>query len=681
MNISSSPVRKLEWLWAAALLALVSALAYLPMIHQFGYYFDDWNLIWGGYTHGPQKFVELYSIDRPFVGLVFSQIYPLLGDSALPWNIAAYLLRLASGLGFLWLVRMLWPRQALATTCMALLFLIYPGFLRQPNAIQYLAHLIGFALGVWSITLSIWATRLRSGLPVTAGLTLLAALFGLGAFLMMEYFIGLEGVRLILLWYTTPPAAQEKFAARALRVLRRWLPYLAAISGFLTWRVFFFKSSRVATSVDLIAQKYLEAPLYQVVRVVSELGKDFFEAALFGWFVPSYQLISGARLRDFGYAAILAALGAALVLLYSFWARRQPAEQPTAEEEQPPVNWSRDAIWLGVLTTLAAALPIILANRHISFSSSFDRYTLPATLGVSMLVIGLIFSSRQEGLRLGVPALLVALSLMTHYNNGVFFSGYWETQRNFWWQMSWRAPQLKENTVLIADLPGSYPIEEDYEVWGPANIIYYPQPGPLKITSEVLNSASALKIKLGVETSRTMRLVEVVRDFANTLVLSMPTTSSCLHVIDSGRPELSENEGVLIHFIAPSSHIDRIEVDAPEHQPPQSIFGPEPPHTWCYYYQKASLARQKGDWQTVVRLGDEARQRGLRARDYAEWMPFVDGYVYTGQYDIARGIIAIVKEYPNLRQQVCNQLANPVQSAYASFNQEAVEFLSGQLCN
>ncbi|NMC79412.1 MAG: hypothetical protein GYA59_08635, partial [Chloroflexi bacterium] len=607
MNVSSPRMRKFDWLWAAILLVLVSAIAYLPMIRQFGYYFDDWNLIWGGHTYGPQKFIELYSIDRPFVGIVFAQIYPLLGDSALPWNIAAYLLRLASGLGFLWLVRMLWPRQTLATTLMALLFLIYPGFLRQPNAIQYLAHLIGFSMGVWSIALSIRVTRIRSA-PAAAGLALLAAGFGLISFLMMEYFIGLEGVRLVLLWYVTPKATQEKLTARALRVLRRWLPYLVTFSGFLIWRIFFFKSSRVATSVDLITQNYLQAPLYQAVRVISELGKDFFEATLFGWFVPSYQLISSARLRDFGYSLLLASLGVALVVAYALWVRRQQAEPAAeAEEDSTTAHWSRDAIWLGVLATLSTALPIILANRGISFSSSFDRYTLPSTLGVVMLVIGLIFYTRQPGLRLGIPLLLVAISLMTHYNNGIFFSGYWQTQRNFWWQMSWRAPQLQPDTVLIADLPGSYPIEEDYEVWGPANLIYYPQPGPLKITSEVLNTPSALNIKLGVETSRTMRLVEVVRDFANTLVLSMPTTSSCLHVIDSERPELSQNEGALIHFVAPSSHVDRIETGASPQRPPENIFGPEPSHdTWCYYYQKASLARQEGDWEEVVRLGDEA---------------------------------------------------------------------------
>jgi len=39
---------------------------------------------------------------------------------------------------------------------------------------------------------------------------------------------------------------------------------------------------------------------------------------------------------------------------------------------------------------------------------------------------------------------------------------------------------------------------------------------------------------------------------------------------------------------------------------PEDIFGKEPPHTWCYYYEKAELARQAGDWEQVAKL--ETRQ-------------------------------------------------------------------------
>jgi hypothetical protein len=52
------------------------------------------------------------------------------------------------------------------------------------------------------------------------------------------------------------------------------------------------------------------------------------------------------------------------------------------------------------------------------------------------------------------------------------------------------------------------------------------------------------------------------------------------------------------------------------------LFGSEPAHDWCYYYQKASLARQQGDWQTAARLGEEVGRSGLLPTDVTEWLPF-----------------------------------------------------------
>ena len=36
------------------------------------------------------------------------------------------------------------------------------------------------------------------------------------------------------------------------------------------------------------------------------------------------------------------------------------------------------------------------------------------------------------------------------------------------------------------------------------------------------------------------------------------------------------------------------------------IYGPEPAHGWCYYFEQAELAAQDGDWVRVAALGDKA---------------------------------------------------------------------------
>ena len=56
----------------------------------------------------------------------------------------------------------------------------------------------------------------------------------------------------------------------------------------------------------------------------------------------------------------------------------------------------------------------------------------------------------------------------------------------------------------------------------------------------------------------------------------------------------------LVQQVGAYSHVDRIIPTGTSPTLPAHIFGAEPPHDWCYYYQKASLARQLGDWAQVV---------------------------------------------------------------------------------
>ena len=70
-------------------------------------------------------------------------------------------------------------------------------------------------------------------------------------------------------------------------------------------------------------------------------------------------------------------------------------------------------------------------------------------------------------------------------------------------------------------------------------------------------------------------------------------------------------------------------------QPMAQIFGAEPAHTWCYYYQKAGLARQQGDWQQVAALGSEAERLGLKPGLPAELLPFIEAHARLNAWERA----------------------------------------------
>jgi hypothetical protein len=255
--------------------------------------------------------------------------------------------------------------------------------------------------------------------------------------------------------------------------------------------------------------------------------------------------------------------------------------------------------------------------------------------------------------------------------------------RNFWWQVSWRVPQLKEGTVLMADYAGKG-IPEDYGVWGPANLIYYPKLDPksatdLKVTAATLNTSDVIAAISQATQTHDRRSIYTESNFNNLLVLSMPSETSCVHVLDGENLELSDTSRSEIIAVAPYSKINQIVLADEMTTPPTSIFGKEPSPGWCYYYEKADLARQRGDWQEVVRLGNYVLENDLRPYDVLEWMPFIEGFAYAMQEEQVHHLSTIIRDNLFYRYQACKLVETDSRKITEQFP-EGHQLLVEELC-
>jgi len=222
-------------------------------------------------------------------------------------------------------------------------------------------------------------------------------------------------------------------------------------------------------------------------------------------------------------------------------------------------------------------------------------------------------------------------------------------------------PQLEKNTTLIANYPG-VSLEEDYFIWGPANLIYYPekqnpeniQPG---VYAALLSRDTIEKVHARERQEYDKRKTIVTyTNYRNILVLTQPGVNSCVHVLDGMRPEYSTGEWDFIREVGSYSEIEHVLADETPHTPPTVVFGPEPDHGWCYYYQKADLARQRGEWEKVLEFGEQAFGRGFEPKDPIEWMPFLQAYSVTGNIDRLIELAPIVTADPYISAQVCQIL-------------------------
>ena len=655
---------------ALGVITLVTLLSYGILIPQLGFYRDDWYMLLAGQTEGASGIIKLFAIDRPLIGYIYALDYAVLGSSVIGWHLYALFLRLLGSLGFFYLLRVIWPEKKFETTIAALLFAVYPGFLQQPNAATFKNLLLGYDLAIFSILATILAAKTRSTWKSIL-LIAIAVIFAGLYFGIFEAMIGLEGARLLLLWYVLWKESDQAPVKAILPTLKRSIPYVLLLGSFIFWRVFLFKSERRATNVDVLFSNIGASPFHNITGIVIETVKDVWEATVLAWFVPFYQFTRAGAYRELSIAVMLAILAAGCGLLYVWVARRQAL----LHETEPGKGSVEGAwLWMGILIVGMAVLPTIIAGRNISFEVQWDRYAYQALIGVALAVAGFLFYALRSPARWIVPLVLVGMSVVTQYFSADYYRDYWSYNRELWWQMSWRAPMLKEGTLLFVSMPFGF--AEDYEIYGPANMVYYPGQG-IKVSAEVLNGSTAVLIQQGVEDAGNYnRDVYVPKDYSKSLIAAFPTAGSCLHVLDGRQVELPGYSGDgIVTDVAHYSHIDQIDTTGHPATVPGQIFGREPEHDWCYYYQKMSLARQMGDWQSVAQLADEAQSLGLRPDDYSEWMPALEAYAGLGETKKARQAAAIIKSDRDMRFFLCRELENSPIFPVPYTHEQAIQLL------
>jgi hypothetical protein len=644
--------------------SLATFLTYGLLIPHLGFYRDDWYLIWTARSLGPDGILSLFQGDRPLLGWLYVLDYRLLGASPLGWHAYALVLRWLGALAFWSLLRTIWPEKRIQTTVATLLFVVYPGFYQQPNAATFKNLLLAYAAAMLSLTLSLRAVKahvrtLRYGLVLGA---LLSAAFYLYIY---EALIGLEAARLILLWYMLRQPEARDLKADLRHTLRLALPYLLLGIGFLYWRIFLFSSTRRATSVDLLVGGYSAAPMHAFLQVAIESVKDWIETAVFAWSVPFYQFAGQFRYRD-----VLAAAGVALVVLlivavYLKVSGSDRRVSESADQDEEP-HW----IWLGAVIVVLTSAPIILAGRNVLFAVQWDRYTFQSLLGVALLLAGIAFHALRGFPRRVFIFGLIGLGVMTQYFSAAYYRDFWAAERELWWQLAWRAPAIQAGTTVIASAPGTYQLAEEYEVWGPLNLLYHPGQ-PLTLAGQISYGQLLVDLERGTLEERLVRgTVTVERDFNKALIVSMPAASGCLHVFDGRQPYLSLAEGKDIVLIAPYSQIELIQTGAPAVDPPAEIFGREPEHDWCFYYQKIGLALQMGQWAKAAQLADESISKDLRPLESSEWMPVVTAYANNGQLKEARQASKYINDRYT-RVYLCQQL-RAMQSPPAGYQVDTI---------
>lgn len=626
------------------LIMMVTFITYAPLINQLGFYRDDWYLLWTNASEGSQGLLDLLAGDRPFIGWLYVIDFPILGNNPLAWHLYALVMKIFSALALFWLLREIWPMRKLETTFITLLFVVYPGFYQQPNALTFKQLLLAYGAAMLSLALTIRV--IKAGTNLHKVLLTLFALISFAVYIFIyEPLIGIEVARLVLIWfyiYRQNPKWRESIRP----ALIQFSPYFVFSFIFLFWRIFIFHSTRKAVNAEILTENYQS--LHGVTRFFVETFKDFFETSFLAWSVPYYQFTASAKYRDIGIAFGFAFLAVALSAGYYYLMQTQTGLVAEADLESR-LDW----IVLGAVIIIVTIVPFIAAGRNAIFAIQWDRYTYQSSFGVAMLLGGFAFYALRGRVRQVFFGLLLVSGVVTQIFSAVYYRDLWNAERAAWWQLYWRAPQLADGTNVIASLPGG--LAEEYEIWGPLNLLYhYGQ--PLKITGQVPYPEILVNLSRGIEEQRLVRdTITVNRNYGHSLVISLPNDQSCLHVYN-GALGLSLDEDPMIALMVPYSSTRWIQINAAPPTPPALVLGTEPDHDWCFYYQKINLALQAGQWAKAASLADQALAKDQHPdQEIVEWLPVLFAYANTLQEKQLKHTATYIND-KYTRMYLCDQL-------------------------
>ncbi|HEY2980719.1 MAG TPA: hypothetical protein VGJ22_06030, partial [Anaerolineales bacterium] len=417
------------------LLAGVAVLAYGLLLPQMGFYWDDVPMSWIRYELGPEAMTRYFSNNRPVWGLLYQITTRIFPQVPIYWQVFALFWRWVDALLVWAIVRELWPKQTSFALVVSLFFLVYPGFNAQWVSYLYSHFFIVLAFFLFSQLCMLWAMRRGS-----RSLTALALLFSALNLWMMEYFYVLELARGALIW-TGLRDDYDSRPARVRRTLRLWTPYAALFAAAAFSRVFIFNNQVYGLGLLPRLKTDFFTTLWSLIQ----------NALVSFWTVSAAAWMQAFRLPDpavhgprtiLVYAAVVLV---AFLFVFALLRARQDAPEPR-ERQRREACW---AIGLGLIMLPFASAPFWLIDLPVTLGFPANRFTLPSMLAVSLILAGLIRWLPANNFRVGLIAALVALAVGCQFLWATDFSRDWAVQKNLFWQMTWRAPGLQSDTLVL----------------------------------------------------------------------------------------------------------------------------------------------------------------------------------------------------------------------------------------
>ncbi len=595
-------------------------LAFGLNIPRLGFYWDDWPWVWFSHVMGPEGMLQIDIEHRPFSGVVLWVGSILFGESPIGWQIYNLVWRILGAFSLAWVLQKIWPKNQNQIVWVSLLFIIYPGFGQQFVAVNNSRHL--FPLITFFLSLGFMVSAVKNQKRFWLFTTISLALSLITMFT-TEYYYGLEFIRPVILWIILRDRVKIAFQD-FVKAFKAWLPYLVPLVAVFIWR--FIISQSVNYQITIFEE--VSSPSSRnLLQILGGYLQDVFSSGVGAWFI-SFKLpdptLFGLRSRLYFWGIVLVSTVGVLVYLVF------------AQKESRDSHWKMDALLLAGAALITGPIPFWVTGLDPKLTFPADRLNLPMIMGASILLVALIdWLFKRDGTKVFIIALLIGMAAGFHNQNAINYRRDWQYQIAFFQQLTARIPAFEPGTAVITnELPNNR--STDNSLSAPLNWIYAPDftGGDLPLHmfySELRFGRDETTFNAETPLDLVYRFYPFKSSAAESLVI-YHRPPACLRVVDYDYhhyyPLLPSFVKDLLSYSNPKQIITTGEQPALP-----AFFAKSPqPENWCYYFEKADLARQHGDWEQVAEFGDIAFALEDSPNHASERVPFIEGYAHVGQW-------------------------------------------------
>jgi hypothetical protein len=596
------------------------------------FFHDEYSILL--FSECIQNVSKFFSGNRPFLGYIYQPLLFLFGSNYFLWFIFGITTRWFHSMCLIMLIKEIWGDDQYFLVIASLFCIIFPAFQAQFAFMIFGILFLLYSIFLLSLTFSLKALKNKSRKYLFVSFALVLSLINL---ITTEYFFTLEILRYLLFGIFFYKENKQNWLKR---LIAESIPYLLFFISLSIWR--FSQQSAETTYVFNNTQLLSPITVQTTLGFLKGLLLDIWEVSIGSWiyaFYPTHLIENVSQKVIFIFCLISFVIGIISLLMV------QSAKKSSSFTKYDHIS----VFSFVIISILSAGVPFWIAKLPIGGQYMYSRWTIPFMLGVSVLLAWLFQLSKDHKFTQWLFAFLIALGAGNQLVIANSFRHDLEKQYAYYWQFKWRIPALEKDTIIFSNML-DFKYENSDEVSG-ALIFFYPNQNNQSIPlfqfylPERVGTALLPEIQPNIPISG-RRYYDAFKSNSSQAIIIDFQYPACFKVLDPEIDSVNPSIDSLSREALILSNNSLIGYDPESYDTKQvlKIFGKQPDQDWCYFFEKADLARQYQKWDEVSSLSEIVEEKGFAPRDQREWFPFIEGYAHNDEWEKALALSITVIE-------------------------------------